>query len=668
MWATASLFGGIQCPIVKDKLLFRKFGIFVLICLWLGFCRAESLDVWVANPLSRIKPDARFVESFSNRKDKIIKIEGARNEYEPFQFVISTQDEAISGVRIEMTPLVNHNPPSADTIPAESIKFYLEHYIYIAKSTPRSSLAFGWYPDALIPWAAVENFIIPPQSNQPFLGEVHIPSNIRAGLYLGQLKINALGKTPVVINFELNVWNFTLPSPSLQTSFGLSYENLINYHHLQPGTPEYWSIIKKYNESLIEHRLMPICLLTPRALSDGSFDTTNLTPLLAYYFDSLKVNASMYAFNLNAPFADPFGEDWTKTQRYLESYYQYLLKHNWAEHHYAYLIDEPSDSIAYQKVRQIGAMLHQINPKIKLLCTEQIKPENPNWGDFYGYVDIYCPLFFLYDSAHAHWRQGLGDEVWVYTACTQGPNPTPWWQIDMPLMNYRIVPWQIRYYDISGLLYWSTNYWQESPDPWVKPAGFSNQRGDFWNGEGSLFYPGTKVGIDGPITSLRLKQLREGIEDYEYLSLLFRMGEADFARSQICQLTTSFYNWQTDPEILFEVRKTIGERISAINSISEDDKSALKSENPQIAINPNPFRKLTKIKWLMPNYRSNQLKIFSLNGSLIRCLKLSESKDGLFIGIWDGKDEEGSCVAPGVYLIKSDGTKSGSKKLVLIKD
>ena len=40
------------------------------------------------------------------------------------------------------------------------------------------------------------------------------------------------------------------------------------------------------------------------------------------------------------------------------------------------------------------------------------------------------------------------------------------------------------------------------------------------NGDGFLAYPGAPIGHDGPVSSVRLEQAREGCEDYEYLYLL----------------------------------------------------------------------------------------------------------------------------------------------------
>ncbi len=40
-----------------------------------------------------------------------------------------------------------------------------------------------------------------------------------------------------------------------------------------------------------------------------------------------------------------------------------------------------------------------------------------------------------------------------------------------------------------------------------------------------LYYPGARLGVDEPIPSIRLKALRRGAFDYEYLALLASLGE-----------------------------------------------------------------------------------------------------------------------------------------------
>jgi hypothetical protein len=112
-------------------------------------------------------------------------------------------------------------------------------------------------------------------------------------------------------------------------------------------------------------------------------------------------------------------------------------------------------------------------------------------------------------------------------------------------------------YGVSGLLYWSTVYWS-SPDRdvWTDPA-FRNR----YNGEGFLFYPGTEAGIQGPVTSIRLKALREGLEDYAYFMLLERLGEQTFLSEEVPKIGSSWWKWDDTPEHLYQVRSELAGRI-----------------------------------------------------------------------------------------------------------
>src|SRR5207244_6096201 len=67
-----------------------------------------------------------------------------------------------------------------------------------------------------------------------------------------------------------------------------------------------------------------------------------------------------------------------------------------------------------------------------------------------------------------------------------------------------------------------------SGDPWVNQYNYGG------TGDGTLFYPGTPARIGGkteiPIESLRLKGLRDGMEDYELLAMAARLGFKDQAK------------------------------------------------------------------------------------------------------------------------------------------
>ena len=65
-------------------------------------------------------------------------------------------------------------------------------------------------------------------------------------------------------------------------------------------------------------------------------------------------------------------------------------------------------------------------------------------------------------------------------------------------------------------------------DAWTSQWDFNG------NGDGTLFYPGTPERVGGathvPVASIRLKMIREGMEDYEYLKLLADAGDEAFAQ------------------------------------------------------------------------------------------------------------------------------------------
>lgn len=99
------------------------------------------------------------------------------------------------------------------------------------------------------------------------------------------------------------------------------------------------------------------------------------------------------------------------------------------------------------------------------------------------------------------------------------------------------------------------------------------------NCEGRLFYPGTPEAIGGPdipISSLRMKAIRETIDDYEYLYLLAKSGREKEADEIVESLYTldpsrakamrkptaigSQHNpqwWEADPDAMMSARLKI---------------------------------------------------------------------------------------------------------------
>jgi hypothetical protein len=108
------------------------------------------------------------------------------------------------------------------------------------------------------------------------------------------------------------------------------------------------------------------------------------------------------------------------------------------------------------------------------------------------------------------------------------------------------------------------SYWRGVEDPWTDPKTLDRRAGrkePLYNGEGTLVYPGRAVGYEGIAPSLRLKALRDGIEDYEYLAILERAGLADAAQQVVMPLAGSWFQWETDAGAYETARAKLAEMI-----------------------------------------------------------------------------------------------------------
>jgi hypothetical protein len=127
-----------------------------------------------------------------------------------------------------------------------------------------------------------------------------------------------------------------------------------------------------------------------------------------------------------------------------------------------------------------------------------------------------------FETKYADYRSTTGArrQLWWYQACDAGectgnvlPDNSgyPQLAIDVRGEMNRSMPWMTFRYGMAAELYWDTTF------------GFSSVGLDFakftakrtW-GDGTLFSPGPT----GPHPSLRLKLIRDGMEDYEYLKLI----------------------------------------------------------------------------------------------------------------------------------------------------
>jgi hypothetical protein len=139
-------------------------------------------------------------------------------------------------------------------------------------------------------------------------------------------------------------------------------------------------------------------------------------------------------------------------------------------------------------------------------------------------VDIWVPLTPSYDLPEAEELRREGKQMWWYI-CLVPTHPYANWFIEYPAIESRLLMGAMSYkYQVDGFLYylinngWERNKQPISSGPYTNwdPASCPNSKKKWANGDGNLIYPGP----DRPLSSIRLENIRDGLEDYEYLYLL----------------------------------------------------------------------------------------------------------------------------------------------------
>jgi len=521
--------------------------------------------------------------------DDRARIACARNEIGSVQVVVTAQGGSAAGVDADISALRTEDGAE---IPAGDVNLFRQAWVPIRHSAPRATCPPGMVADPLIPFVnpyTGEKSIDPKWRNdadpkvrfgatgfplwdghsQPLWLDVSVPADAAPGDYYGTVSVKAENAGAIEIPIEVTVWDFTLPNgPTHENHFG-GFRSLARYHGIEPDSQDFETLEDRYIASMADHRINPPLpgRILPPIGDDGSIRVDEAAT--ARFRDYVERYHLTNVEIPRAPFGDVLGADRQKAMRFYRSWYAFLDANGWTDDAYLYMLDEPNDLEAYDRVRALGALVQEAEPRIRRLVVEQTYTQNPDWGVLDGAQDIWCPLFAFIHEGDIERVQAQGDEVWGYTALVQ-PAPRyhpgyedvkddhpPYWQIDFPVTSYRIAPWLNRRYGITGLLYWATAFWSAPErNPWDDP-GFRFR----YNGDGFLFYPGEDAGIEGPVTSLRLKNLRDGMQDYEYFALLEELGGIDIVEKIVRQAVPTWGSWKQSPEILPDLKRRLAEEI-----------------------------------------------------------------------------------------------------------
>jgi MYXO-CTERM domain-containing protein len=185
-------------------------------------------------------------------------------------------------------------------------------------------------------------------------------------------------------------------------------------------------------------------------------------------------------------------------------------------------------------------------------------------------IDLFVPVINFVEgkpgtSLAGNQRSKFGANAWWYQSCMSfgcsgvgggldGTGETGWptYAVDSDATRNRAMEWMSFTYDMQGELYYEVTMSFFSGDPWLNQTAFGG------TGDGTLFYPGTPAKIGGqteiPVESLRLKGIRDGMEDYELLNLAKNLGLGDKAKAIAQGVYPKTYLATTSPAALDSAR------------------------------------------------------------------------------------------------------------------
>ncbi|MFB1480933.1 glycoside hydrolase domain-containing protein [Corallococcus sp. RDP092CA] len=500
---------------------------------------AAEPTAWGEGMMVKVHPDGTSAGTTTE-----VRLTAARNEFVSFQVALHGGDTGLKAVHARLPAL-----EGPATLTGPDVTLYRQTYLVTRRATVPGQPVGRW-PDGLVPdtdEVAHEPrnafpFDVPAREARALWVDVHVPEDAPPGEYAGTVTVEAEGGFQRQVTARLTVVDARMPSTaSLSSAFPLSPSQVCLAHlgRLACTSAELQPLLVRYQQLALEHRLT-----LPRLLPRGSwppvwgdFDAT-WGPSMDGTAPTRLTGARMTSLEYEGPFTPGDLADFTGHMR----------ERGWLDRAHARIGDEPPFGTPFEQIRDTGTLVRQAAPGLRTMVTT-----NSFQLKYYAMeplVDIVVPLVnhldgteapFVGDqrATYADFLSRPGAELWTYQSCmSHGCGPGilvpenrpgagwPSYMVDRPSAKARAMEWLTFLFGGTGELYYETAM--------MLPTAWSDQFHFNGNGDGTLFYPGTPQVIGGqthvPVASMRLKLIRQGMQDYEWLKAVSDAGDPAFAR------------------------------------------------------------------------------------------------------------------------------------------
>jgi len=533
-----------------------------------------GFKVWVADPLVKILPDSPV----PTEPETAIKINAVRNEYESAQ-VIVTAGSDISKLAVKVSPVTG----SLGVMPRVEAQFL--GFILVEKGAPNTppehliAQAPAGLPDPILEMKLVS---VKAGRNQPVWLTIFVPKQTAPGTYTATVEILADSESATV-PLSVRVHPVTLPDErTLYLTNWFSASNIAGAHGLEKWSEPFWKMLEAYAWCMADHRQNVVItrifeLITARDDGNGNltFDFSLFDRWVELFkragvigiiegghlagrgeweakdFDAYRpVTANPDgSVQKNPPVKATSDEERRFLSQFLPALQKHLEEKNWSDIYLQHLTDEPI-AVNAESYKKLASFVREFAPKLRTIdasmCTE-----------IAGSIDIWVPLPPELEAKLSFFqeRKKLGDDVWFYTCLVpRGKYMNRF--LDYPLVETRLLHWMNFKYGLTGYLHWGLNHWhgdpfKDVPDDILPP------------GDSHIVYPGKR----GPLSSIRLEALRDGVEDYELLKLLGKKNPKKARR--ICDsVVRTMTDYTLDPAAFRAARMKL---IEALGGFSPED-------------------------------------------------------------------------------------------------
>ena len=486
-----------------------------------------------------------------------VNLFAAANETVSVQVLVGGGADGVSGVRVRMSELVlagpGRNNPKLDAgaikgfrmLPVRVSEFPPWH-LRLVETPPRSEQFY----DPLVPLDAPvggQPYAVPAGDRLAVWFDIAVPRSAKAGVYRGTVRVEASGHAAWELPIAIKVYGFMLPDQRPIPALGSTdFASLCSTFIHRQGRPFVPANLDRNNADVMkglvllrqvmtlahDHRLdlfdRTIRPAMGRDLSGNvTLDWDDYTAVVRPYLDG-----TAFEDRIGVPaWPMPVSEDWPRAEHYggrtSEEFLatagaiiaQARVKLGGGEFGRAMFhwpCRQGVSERAYADAAGLFAMVRQHDAETPIVSTlparapaESLLTIPPEMASVPA---VLAPPGQWFDPSAARPGDGRGGVLSGAWLAPGTPPYVPSLGILATPADVRALPWMAMKYQCSAIFLGDVMNWEG--EVFATAAG----------AEARLFYPGTVVGVEGVLPSVRLKRLRRGLTDLAYVRLLSQRG------------------------------------------------------------------------------------------------------------------------------------------------